>query len=252
MVKALVLDTETTGMDPDDRLVEIAGVKIETGWEPETPVSDPALILIEDTHESLLDPGRPIPPDAMGVHHITDEMVKGADTSLGSVIGIMLEALDIEHRLDCLVAQNAKFDRQFLDPEFNPEIPWICTYKVAAFLYPDAPNHKNATIYYYLGLHRDPLFDLSDQTLHRALPDAMITASIFHHMLQKISVNRMIEITLKPVLQKNIAFGKHTGKPWDEVDSGYINWILGKAEDFDEDVIYTARCQKIARAKNRR
>ena len=105
-------------------------------------------------------------------------------------------------------------------------------------------------MYYHLGLHRDPKFGpIGDKILHRAGPDAVMTGALFYQFAQMISLEQMADISEKPILQRKVGFGKHFGKLWDEVDMGYINWILGKADDFDEDVVYTARCQKIERAK---
>ena len=55
----ILLDTETTGTDEDDRLCQIA-FKTETD-----------LIVNE-----LFNPGKPISIEAMSIHHITNELVK--------------------------------------------------------------------------------------------------------------------------------------------------------------------------------
>lgn len=58
----LVLDTETTGVGPDDEVCEIA-------------ILDATGRTILDT---LIRPSRPIPPEATSIHRITDEMVATA------------------------------------------------------------------------------------------------------------------------------------------------------------------------------
>jgi len=62
-----VLDTETTGLDPGQGhgLVEVACVMLDDGE-------------IGETWSTLVNPGRPIPPDAAAVHGITDRMVQEA------------------------------------------------------------------------------------------------------------------------------------------------------------------------------
>lgn len=63
----LVIDTETTGLDPKkDKIVEIAVIKVKDGK-------------IIDRWSSFLDWGVPIPAEATAIHGITDEMVKGND-----------------------------------------------------------------------------------------------------------------------------------------------------------------------------
>lgn len=248
MAKILVTDTETTGLTPDDKLVEIAGLEVECNWQTDE-FTPPQHIKIDKLYERLIDPLIPIPPEAMAIHHITDDMVAGQESNVSLVIDDMLKKLCLTE-LDYIVAHNAAYDRQYLAKEFNPRIEWICTFKVAAHLWPDAPSHKNAVLYYYLGLHRHPNFGPIGKTLlHRAGPDTIVTGAIFHHMTGLISLEDMVEISKKPILQKYIRFGKHSGMKWDDVDGGYINWILGKSADFDEDVVYTARCQKIDRAQ---
>ncbi|MFK0294812.1 3'-5' exonuclease [Streptomyces sp. NPDC090442] len=72
-----VLDTETTGLAEDARIVEIAVVGLD---------GRPLL-------ERLVNPGIPIPPDATEKHKITDEMVSGAP-SFSAIVGELTAALD--------------------------------------------------------------------------------------------------------------------------------------------------------------
>lgn len=60
-----IVDLETTGIGPDDKIVEIAVITMRFGK-------------IIDRWSSLVNPGRPIPQDAVNVHGITDEMVANA------------------------------------------------------------------------------------------------------------------------------------------------------------------------------
>jgi DNA polymerase III subunit epsilon len=96
--RLVVLDTETTGLDPGQGhgLVEVAGVMLDGGE-------------IGETWSTLVNPGRPIPPDASAVHGITDAMVLDAPAP-ASV------ATDLESRCAgrTLVFHNAAFDLPFL------------------------------------------------------------------------------------------------------------------------------------------
>ena len=254
MPRIIALDVETTGLEPTDKIVEIGLIDIE-----ESGVGPSNGFYLGDAASSLIDPKIPIPIPAMAVHHITDEMVMGVpdDPATTLMDMIFMDTVSMENKgdfPDFIVAHNAKFDRQFIDPlidEYSQRdnFQWICTYKVAAHLYRDAPSHKNAAVFYYLELHRGIYSHLvKGVNLHRAAPDAAITAAIFCEMTRKLTLDEMVEISSKPTLQSKIGFGKHRGKSWDDIDMGYINWILSKSEDFDEDVVYTARCQKIERS----
>ncbi len=65
---AVVLDTETTGLDPAKaRIVQIGAVRLVHGQ-----------VVREERFERLVDPGVPIPASATAIHHIDDAAVKGA------------------------------------------------------------------------------------------------------------------------------------------------------------------------------
>jgi DNA polymerase-3 subunit epsilon len=71
---------------------------------------------------ALEDPGRPIPPEAIAIHHITDEMVRGKrfdDTAVAQ----LLEGVSL------VIAHNANFDRPFLEARFPlfMKMPWACS-----------------------------------------------------------------------------------------------------------------------------
>ena len=92
-----VFDVETTGMSPtNDRIVEIAAVRIDPGGKLER-------------FQTLIHPGRKIPPAATSVHHISDEMVKDAPNFKEAILGFLQLAGE-----STLVAHNALFDLGFL------------------------------------------------------------------------------------------------------------------------------------------
>ncbi|KAF0127506.1 MAG: DNA polymerase III subunit epsilon [Xanthobacteraceae bacterium] len=65
---AVVLDTETTGLDPAKaRIVQIGAVRLVNGQ-----------LVRQERFERLVDPGVPIPASATAIHHIDDAAVKGA------------------------------------------------------------------------------------------------------------------------------------------------------------------------------
>ena len=77
-VRCAVIDTETTGLGEEDKIVEFAAVPVcfehELGSSFGLPISLP--IEIGEGKSGLINPMIPIPYEAMGVHHITDEMVQ--------------------------------------------------------------------------------------------------------------------------------------------------------------------------------
>jgi DNA polymerase III subunit epsilon len=114
---AVVLDTETTGLDPaTDKVIEFALLKFE--YSRTTGEIGRVLAV----YDGLEDPGVPIPPESTALHGITDEMVKGQ----------RLDESAIERLLDgvgLVIAHNAGFDRPFTErrlPGFA-SLAWGCS-----------------------------------------------------------------------------------------------------------------------------
>lgn len=222
-MKVLVLDTETTGFDPEVcKVVEIAGA-----------VVDPLKRRVIEVFNQLVDPGVLIPADAMGVHHILDRDVSGKMT-LDMAISKYVE--DLQPYV--AAAHNAEFDSSFL-PGVRGTGDWICTYRCAKHLYPDCPSFSNQTLRYHLRLFKEPEFKAMPP--HRASADVWTTAHILIRMLKEgHDVKKLIELTRTPILLKTVHFGKWRGTPWATTPKDYLQWIL-RGKDFDRDVVHTAR-----------
>jgi DNA polymerase-3 subunit epsilon len=115
--RAAIIDTETTGMDVKaDQIIEIGILVFE--YAAETGEVGP----IVGHLSALEDPGRPIPPESTGIHHITDEMVRGTRFD-DTAVAHLLEGVSL------VIAHSAKFDRPFLEARFPlfVKIPWACS-----------------------------------------------------------------------------------------------------------------------------
>lgn len=97
----VVIDTETTGLSSEDRIIEIAALAV-----------DPESMLVVDRFTSLLNPGRDT--GAEQVHGISDAMVRFAP----AFEEIASEFAQFLHGR-VLVAHNLSFDRRFLVQEFD-------------------------------------------------------------------------------------------------------------------------------------
>jgi len=96
----VAVDVEATGLDAaEDRVVEVACIVFHAGTL--------------ERHSWLVNPGRPISPEASEVHHISDDDVRDAPEF--SVIA--REVLAVLRR-GVPLAYNAEFDRAFLMAEF--------------------------------------------------------------------------------------------------------------------------------------
>lgn len=211
-----VLDFETTGLAPPEAAV------CEVGWY-DVAIEEPWL---RNGAGYLTNPGHPIPPEAMAVHHIYDSDVVGAPRFSEVVID--------EPHVDIFAAHMASFERGFFSGNGKP---WICTLKVARRLWPKAPAFSNQALRYWRGY---PLSRSATTPPHRALPDAYVTAWIVHDMLALAPIEDMIRWTEEPSLLPQVTFGKHKGKEWSDLPLDYLDWIVAKS-DLDDDTKFTAR-----------
>jgi len=240
----LVVDTEVTGLDLErDVPVELGTVTLNRSARPASPPLHRAgRWQISDVWHSLVSPGHvPISFGAMGAHHITQDMVRDAPT--------IQQAVHEKHLLrDARVvraAHYAAFDRVHVERHF-PKTRWICTWKCASRIWPDAESKSNQALRYMLNVHvGDSVMGLDP---HRAGFDAAITAGILVEMLTRHTVEDLIRISEEPMLLKECKFGKHRGSQWEDIDSGFMRWVLdrgprrevnGEIVGFDEDTRFT-------------
>jgi len=158
------LDVETTGLDPylGDRICEIAILKTRSGK-------------ILDKFETLINPGRNMPPQAVSVNGITNEMVKNA-LFFRDIAWDFINSL----KGTVIVAHNASFDLGFLLAEFSnikllpPENMVIDTLSIARRYY-GFPSNSLGKIARHLGI--------SVVGEHRAFGDVRITKEVFEYFL---------------------------------------------------------------------
>lgn len=226
-----VIDLETTGFPPDAEVIEIAAIEVMA-----RPM---ALPVVDDTWRSAFaHPSRSIPPEASAIHHIVDEDVADALSWYEAA------QIVIDDRVDIYAAHTAKFERAFITDAMTGGRPWICTWKCALRLWPDAPRHSNQALRYWL---KPPGLDRAKAMLaHRAGPDAYVTAHLLAAMLELASVEQLIAWSNEPALLMRVPFGKDPpegsrGMKWSEVEDGLLTWVLQR--DFGEDVIHTVKVE---------
>ncbi len=164
MSRAVLFDTETTGLDPltGHRVLEVA-----------------ALELIRDLpsgrhFHTLIHPDRDIPDEVVRIHGITIDRV--ADKPRFREIADELLAFFGD---DPLIAHNAPFDFGFLDAELariqRPALArsrMIDTLAMAKTRFPGLPNSLDA-------LCRRFGIDLSERTSHNALLDCRLLSDVY-------------------------------------------------------------------------
>lgn len=163
----LVLDTETTGLGPTSRIVELAAVEMCRG-EPTGPA-----------RRALIDPGIPIPAEATAVHGIDDAAVKGCPTIEAIAPGICARVAAAQ----VIVAYNAPYDLEVLDrtcPGFAEARAHCLVYdplvvvRFAFHFWKGSGRHKLTSAYERLAL--EPLPEMAKA--HSAKWDAIMAGRI--------------------------------------------------------------------------
>jgi DNA polymerase-3 subunit epsilon len=163
-MREIVLDTETTGLDPSDghRLVEIGGLELYN------------CIPTGQVFHRYIDPQRDIPESAFEVHGLSREFLTGKPLFEHLVEELLAFVGDAK-----LVIHNAEFDMRFLNAELQrvgrPAITFdraVDTLTLARRRHPGLPNSLDALCTRY-GI------DNSRRTKHGALLDAEILAEVY-------------------------------------------------------------------------
>ena len=161
----MVFDTETTGLSLSDRIVQIAGLRIAGGQ------------LTGERFETLVNPGRAIPPASTRIHRITDGMVADAPD--------MTQALRRFHDFAedaVLIAHNAPFDMGLLraaEAETGQHFPnrVMDTVLLSAMIWGQGATHSLDAICARLHIA------LPAHLRHSAMGDAEATAQAYLRML---------------------------------------------------------------------
>ena len=223
-----VIDLETTGNAPPTHAV------VEIGWQDVALGADGQWALQGDGGSMMVNPGRPIPPVTMAVHHIRDEDV--ADARYWHDVARPL--LDPWPRRVALAAHRASFEEQFCTPALTHGADWICTWKCALRLWPDSPGFSNQMLRYW----RRPEGMEHERGLpaHRAFPDAYVTAHHLRDMLNQASAADLIAWSKLPGLLPRVRYGPDRGKEWREIEN---ESLAGFLTDRDPDIRFTAETE---------
>lgn len=176
LLKGVVVDTETTGINPDqDAIIELGMVLFE--FDPLTGQAYRVLAVFDE----LEDPGYPISAESTAVHGISDNMVAGKIID-DVAVAKFLEGVSI------VIAHNAKFDRVFLEkrlPIFE-SLPWACSFAQINWSGEGVGSAKLDYIAYQYGFFYDA---------HRAEIDCFALLEILQKQLPKSK-----ELILKTLL----------------------------------------------------
>lgn len=162
----VAFDTETTGLHPEagDEIVALAAVRIVNGR-----------ILTGESFDRIVDPKRPIPPESVRFHRITDRTVKDKPP-----IQVVLPQFRAFVGDAVLIAHNAAFDLKFLKLKeaecgVSFAMPVLDTLLLSAFLHDYTGKHGLDVV-----ANR---FGIEVHGRHTALGDALVAAGVFLRMI---------------------------------------------------------------------
>lgn len=218
MSKALVFDTETTGLD-DPEIIEAAWVWPHHGF-------------IEKEDEHLFEfcarfkPSKAISLSAMAIHHIMDEDL--IDCAPSSEFSLPADT-------DYLIGHNIDFD---WNAAGKPEVKRICTLALSRHLWPELDTHTLSAMVYFLA--RDEARDRLRGKAHSALDDVFNCILILNNIIRKLGGIKSWEELWKHSevarIPTKMTFGKHKGVAIKDIPSDYKRWLLNQP-DIDQYLI---------------
>lgn len=189
----VVFDLETTGLTPQDDIVQIGAIRVLRGR-----------VVAAETFDILVDPGRPIPPGSTKVHGISNEMVRGAPNVMQA-----LTRLKAFCGSAVLVAHNAPFDMGFLRRGPGPAFdnPVLDTVLLSAMVWGQAAPHSLDALTERLGI------TIPAALRHTALGDARATAAAFVRLIPALEgkgITTLAEVTAEARRHKRLQSDANT------------------------------------------
>jgi DNA polymerase-3 subunit epsilon/exodeoxyribonuclease X len=241
MAKYIILDTETTGTEETDRVIQLGYLVLGVN-----PI---------EVHNELNSTDVPISYGAMEVHGITQEMIENKPLCIETTAYKRL--LELNTQENYLIIHNAPFDIKMLEKEgFSTQMQVIDTLRVAKHILPDEEAHRLQYFRYKMELYKEEQKEADALGIvvkaHDAIGDVLILKLLLSKLKQSVQalypqenpVEKMVDLTNTPILVKSFRFGKHKGKTVQEVaheDSGYLRWMLSSMENLDDDMRYTIK-----------
>jgi len=230
----VVVDLETTGQSPEEAgITEIGAVRMSGEREV-------------DRFETLVCPGKPIPPYVASLTGISDSMVADAP-AIEEVLPRFIRFAEGA----VLVAHNAAFDAALLDRASRRILgkplgmPSLCTFKLARRLLPDVTKASLDGLATYFGL-------AAKSSRHRALADAELTAAVLVRLVRLLesesprTVNDLIEAQEDPSAPRQLSIRiprdrlealPHRGGVFWLIDGDAQTLFVGQATDVRARVI---------------
>jgi len=239
MAKYILFDTETTGNQEEDRIIQVGAMIVDSKG-------------IVEVFDELCSTILPIKIKAMVVHGITPNLIEGKGIFTETNFYKTLQSLNNQDNY--LIAHNMPFDMGMMEKEgFVSQIKIVDTLRVAKHLLPEQESKALQYLRYSLEMYKEEQAEADKYNItikaHDAIGDVLVMKLLLSKLValtkeQFPDVNPMVkmeELTKTPIFIETFVFGKHKGKKISDVcdsDIGYINWMQ-KNMDLDVDMKYT-------------
>lgn len=223
-VRFVLLDTETTGVGDNAKILEVAA----RGWSTHPTRVYP------HPYEALIHPGQCIPPESSAVHHVSDQKVADAPKQADILPSFIQYIGDSP-----LIAFNSGYDQGMLAGTPLYDHLWLDAYRMAMHVWSLGEKNQNGfpltslkqqVLRYWLGLP-----DIAGDA-HRAGADIMLTGLVFQEIVKKYKqmgystrFKDFVDWVQSPILHSTIPIGgnAYLGKKPEEIET----WALKKAFD---------------------
>ena len=266
MAYNIFFDTETTGIEAEDQIIQIGAIITDTNGE----------LYQKGVYDELCSSKIPIKLQAMSTHGIRQEELE--DKPEFKKTEFWNDLNELNNKENYLIAHNLPFDLGMLEKHnFKNEFQVIDTLKCAMHLYDVKVPHisaglgqedlieeeildKNNNIVpnYKLQTFRYKLFSKEEEQseakkygveikAHDAIGDVLILKmflkSLFFRAKEQFSLqnsevmSKLVELSSEPVKVKMFLFGKYRGMSLEDVfhsDRGYLEWLLREQDKLGE------------------
>ena len=228
----ICLDCETTGLDTEnDEIIELAIIKFTFDKEL-------------DTLDELINPKRPIPPDSIAIHHISDEMVQDSP-----FVESLLDKATALIKDYPIMGHNVGFDIKIIEAALRrhnhsksiTSNPVIDTLRLAR-LYGECPKNS-------LEVLREH-FNIPEEGAHRAMNDVIVNIKVFKKLCTNFNTTQeLLKRLEKPISMKAFPFGKYRGYSFREIPIDYLHWA--SHQDFDQDLLHSINKERKRRKRQK-
>lgn len=238
-MSAIILDTETTGIDEPD-VIQLA----------HTDLLDSPLEQDITCHSLWFRPTKPITYGAMATHHILEEDVVNAEGWPGR--------WDPPDTAKYIVGHNVDFDWKAIGSP--PHVKRICTLALSRRAWPDVDSHSLGALTYWMA-RQDGTADIQEvrrqlRNAHNASVDLVLTCSLLKSLVGFIGSSAdywegLYQLSENARVPERMSFGKYgKGSDWAKAnnkgegmrcgnvrkyDSDYYSWLISKCDQVRDD-----------------